>query len=276
MHLWIGPRCVHIFKSGVESTGLEVWRTPALPLTISMTLAGSSLPGLSVLIGTEASRFDQFTNLRRGAQTEPADNFCLVCALVFYLNTLPTFKIGSVRVKTQVSRITWKQEDLIDLDFPSYRAMWARVGPWCPWASLCPPRGLTSFLGPSGWVPCHQSLHPSDLMRVFHRSPVRHTLKGLESTSLHYDSLQRPLWVGSAVPSGWVGHGTMRRGELVLCVAVPWLLGLVLLLLLLLVGRKFGDSLQDALFHSFSAPFDPPVKENMPLLRTTLTLRSRV
>ena len=143
--------------------------------------------------------------------------------------------------------------------------MWARVGPWCPWASLCPPRGLTSFLGPSGWVPCHQSLHPSDLMRVFHRSPVRHTLKGLESTSLHYDSLQRPLWVGSAVPSGWVGHGTMRRGELVLCVAVPWLLGLVLLLLLLLVGRKFGDSLQDALFHSFSAPFDPPVKEDRSL-----------
>ena len=40
----------------------------------------------------------------------------------------------------------------------------------------------------------------------------------------------------------------MRRGELVLCVAVPWLLGLVLLLLLLLVGRKFGDSLQDTLF----------------------------
>ena len=57
----------------------------------------------------------------------------------------------------------------------------------------------------------------------------------------------------------------MRRGELVLCVAVPWLFGLVLLLLLLLVGRKFGDSLQDVLFHSFSASVDPPVKEDRSL-----------
>lgn len=101
-----------------------------------------------------------------------------------YLNKLPTFKIGSIHIKTQVSMVSWKTRisDGFELPFPQGSDEWrgSIIALWAGLCALCMGLWSACFSGshfisaPQGvwvcntWDPHHQGPISSDLIEVFY------------------------------------------------------------------------------------------------------------
>lgn len=176
--------------------------------------------GLSVLLHG-GKKIQPVRNPRRGALTGPYwQVFAVECVHWFLFEYATKLKIECSKPRLWIMWKTW--EDLIDLDFPFLQGNVSKGWGLDASASLPITRAHIQLVPgsssvPPKWVHACQSLPTHLALMQCFSPPVRHTLKGLESTPDPYRAaVAGPLqyWVAE-----W--HGIVRRRGLVLCVVCP-------------------------------------------------------